>query len=754
VTVDGHRRRVAVIGGGVIGCAVLWELARNGIEAILLEVEPDIGEGASKANSGILHTGFDSRPGTLESRLLRRASELWPDVLASLSVPYLPLGAVMVARTPDEQERIVADVVPNAGAVGVTTEVLDAAAVRDLAPFVVDSAAGGLFVPDEAVVDPFWLTRAFAEAAMAANAEVRTATPVIELALAHHGIRLTLGDGSSLHVDQVFDCAGLHADEIARRLGDHSFRITPRKGQFLVSEETFGVDRIVLPVPGTSGKGMLVTPIAFGGLLLGPTASDQSDKDDRSTDPATRERILSGCSTLVPRVREMDPVRSFAGLRTVSSSGDYVICPSGVSDRLFIVAGIRSTGISASPAIAELAVREAMRLRGWRPPAVRRPIQPPPIEERAPGEVICLCRSISCGEVEAVCDRPIAPRTLDGIKRRSGAMFGDCQGNLCSVNVAGVVAARHGTSAESIAKGAAGSWMFRRGPAVPPDRPPARLPTAPSGEVAIVGGGLAGVGAALVLRAAGVAAVVIERRGELMRPVGRWTKEEVAHVAPLDVRPDRGLDVRLRTTAVGLVPEDGRWRVLTQGAGVAAEVVASAVIVATGGYVQPAEHRSIAGPRLAGVCTADLVLAALERGLLPGQRAVVVGGGRFAECVTGVVRDAGCEIVAVTNGPVDEVRGRARLDAVRVAGRWLNCDTLVFADRLLAGPFILRGLGLVDARPGVPAPARADGTLPLPGLWAVGTCVTPDIDHRHSLRDGLRVGAAVVEALRVAGERG
>jgi glycerol-3-phosphate dehydrogenase len=748
-----ERRRAVVVGGGVVGCAVLWELARNGIEAMLLEADADIGEGASKANSGILHTGFDSRPGTLESRLLRRASALWPEVLSALSVPYLTLGAVMVARSADEHRRIVSQVAPDAAVVGVGTELLDAVGVRELAPYVVPTATGGLFVPDEAVVDPFWLTRAFAEAAMTAGAEVRTRMPVTGLAVIGEGIRVTVDDGTTLIAEQVFDCAGLQADEVARTLGDDSFKIVPRKGQFLVSEETFGVDRIVLPVPGAASKGMLVTPIAFGGLLLGPTASDQDAKDDRSTDAEARAAIVDSCSTLVPSVRDMVPIRSFAGLRTVSPSGDYVVRPSNVSDRLLIVAGIRSTGISASPAIAELAVEEAMHARGWRLPAVRRSLAPPPIEGRPPGEIVCICRTIGHGEVAAACDRPTAPATLDAIKRRSGALFGDCQGNLCAIDVAATIATRHGRSVESVEKGVAGSWLVRQSEAARREPHRTRRPSSGTTDIVVLGGGLAGVGAALSLEAAGVRYLLIERRGSLLRPVGRWTQPEAERLSGLGNEPGRGLRVRLRETAIGLIPDSGSWRVLTQTPDGPSEVAAAVVIVAVGGYVQPAEHRAIAGPRVAGVCTADLVLAALERGLVPGRRAVVVGQGRLADYVAEQLRAAGCELVATGGVAVAEVRGTARLEAVRTMGGWLDCDTLVFADRLLAGPFILRGLGLVDARPGVPAPAASDGAVSPPGLWAAGTCVSPQIDHDGSLADGLRVGSAVAEAARLAVER-
>ncbi|HXG39974.1 MAG TPA: FAD-dependent oxidoreductase, partial [Candidatus Limnocylindrales bacterium] len=440
-----ERVQALVVGGGVVGCAVLRELTRRGIRAILVEAEPDVGEGTSKANSAIVHTGFDARPGTLEATLLRRAAELWPEVVDALGVPFLALGAVMLARTSIEADRLRTEVAANAGRLGVPTEPLDRAALRDIAPFVTDEAVAALSIPGEAVVDPFWLTRAYAEAAVAGGAEVRLRSRLVGLHDTGEAIAAELADGTTLVADEVFDCAGLAADEVAAMVGDRSFRLAPRKGEFLVSEETFGVDRIVLPIPGPLGKGMLVTPIVFGGLLLGPTAEDVADRSDRSVGPAARERILAACSALVPALRDALPVRQFAGLRHVPSTGDYVVRPSTATDRLYLCAGIRSTGISTSPAVAERAVLEAAALRGWRLASPPRVVVPPPLELVEPaGEVVCPCRGVSRGEVLGACRRPLPATTLDGVKRRGGAMFGDCQGNLCAVEIARILAAERG----------------------------------------------------------------------------------------------------------------------------------------------------------------------------------------------------------------------------------------------------------------------------------------------------------------------
>lgn len=711
------RADVVVVGGGVIGCAIAFELARRGIEdVILVEREPDVGEGASKANSGIVHTGFDARSGTLEARMLRRAAELWPELAELLEVPFLAVGALMLARSMDDTRRLRETIAPNAAVLGVPTELLAAAEVRDLAPYVTDATLGALSIPGEAVIDPFWLTRAYAEAAMEGGATVIRGVAVIGLSVAPDRVVIDLADGRRIEADQAIDAAGLHADDVARLAGDDTFAVTPRRGQFLVSEETFGVDRIVLPVPGPMGKGMLVTPIVFGGLLLGPTAVDIEDKADRAARPSESQAILEASAALVPVVADAVPVRAFVGLRPVSSTGDHILVPSRAGDRLWLACGIRSTGISVSPAVAEHVVDQVMRARGWVPRARR--VAPPPLEltEEA-GAVVCLCRGVSLGELVGACRRPLGPRTLDSLKRRGGAMFGDCQGNLCAVDVAGVLARELRVAVTHIEKGPAGSWVFGamdRAPEAPVRRE--RLDSLAEGlDLVVVGLGHAGRAAQDVARDAGLRVV--------------------------------GVDRTSGPTVAGLVAHPEGWEVETQGEAGSVVLRARAVLVATGGYVVPREQRDIAGPRPSGVVTSDLVAAALAAGLLPGRRAAVVGVGGLAARVAAALEDAGVTTVARLEVDPLEIRGDGRLAGVRTKTGWMDVDTLVLADRLHPQPFLLRGLGLVDGRPGTPAPVDGEGRVGPPGLWAVGCCVHADADHARCADEGRRVAEAILVAL-------
>jgi glycerol-3-phosphate dehydrogenase len=746
--------RALVIGGGVVGCAVLLALAKRGIGALLVEAELDVGEGTSKANSAIVHTGFDAKPGSREAVLLRRATALWPSVIDELEVPYLPVGALMLARNATERERLGGEIAANAAAQGVQTELLERHALREIAPYVASDALAALSIPGEGVIDPFWLTRAYAEAAVAYGAQISLGRTVVSLDLGDDRVMARLIDGTQIAAEQAFNCAGLASDAVARLSDDDSFAVSPRKGQFLVSEETFGVDRIVLPIPGPLGKGMLVTPIVFGGVLLGPTAEDQEDKSDRSTTAEARERILSACQALVPSVAQMAPIRQFAGVRAVSSTGDYILRPARGSDRLFHVAGIRSTGISASPAIAEFAVDWAVDQRGWpTAPLAVRPQTATTLPEEA-GEVVCLCRSISRGEVDAACRRPIVAQTLDGLKRRSGVAFGDCQGNLCAVCTAEAASAVWGRRVETMEKHRAGSWLFASAGHATTSGDGAVRPVLLDGpqELVVIGGGLAGMGVALAASRDGLRPLLIERANTLGGALRSWLgdhgmdKERSALPTLAAAAREGRVDIWHGGTAIGILPDQSGWRVLVQDALGMGEVAAERVVLATGGYIQPREHLPIAGPRGSGIVTADFVHAALDRGLLPGRRAVVVGSGRCARAAAHRLGEAGVEVRAELNWqdgplPVTAVRGDRRLDAVLVGDAWLEADTLVLAHRLLPMAFLLRGLGLVDGRPDRPAPVDEHNATPLPGLWAVGSCAHPDIDHAASLADGLALGA-------------
>src|SRR4051794_4722651 len=330
---------VAVIGGGVVGAALIYALARRGVAGILLEAESELALGASGTNSGILHTGFDSSPGELETRLIVRSSALRDEVLEQLGIPVLRCGALLAPQAEDEASTIAAMLEP-ARRNGV------AVVMRD---------DGALEVPGEAVTDPVAYTLALAGAASGAGASVRTGARVEAIAREDERLVLWLADGERLTCRVAVNCAGLHADDVARMAGDDSFEIYARKGEFFVFDPPAGrpLEHILLPVPTRRTKGVLVFPTVDGRVIAGPTAHDQEDKADWSVRDEAWDEVMPKARRMLPGLEGAEPVAAYAGLRPAGRDVNYVIGPSAACPGLVNVAAIRSTGLSASLGIAE-----------------------------------------------------------------------------------------------------------------------------------------------------------------------------------------------------------------------------------------------------------------------------------------------------------------------------------------------------------------------------------------------------------------
>jgi glycerol-3-phosphate dehydrogenase len=333
--------QVAVIGGGVVGCAVAHALARRGVQAALLEAEADLALGASGANSGILHTGFDSKPGELETRLILRAAALREELLGELGVEVWRCGARL--RPSSEQEQAaVSGLAANAHRNGV-----EARLERD----------GSLRVPGESVTDPVAFLRALAGAAQAGGATLKLGARVIGLAAAPgEEVAVELETGEQLRVHAAVNCGGLHADEIARSSGDELVEVYPRKGEFLVfpAPPDPQLQEILLPVPSALGKGVLVFPtLDRRAVIAGPTAREREDKRDWSVEADAAELIVAKARRMYPALEQLAPSGAYAGLRPAGREANYVIERSRSLPGVIHVAAIRSTGLSASLAIGE-----------------------------------------------------------------------------------------------------------------------------------------------------------------------------------------------------------------------------------------------------------------------------------------------------------------------------------------------------------------------------------------------------------------
>ncbi|QDY75370.1 NAD(P)/FAD-dependent oxidoreductase [Streptomyces qinzhouensis] len=444
---------VAVIGGGVVGAAIARELAGHDLSVALVEARSDVGEGTSKANTAILHTGFDAGPGTLESRLVARGHALLSRYARDTGIPVEYTGAVLVARTGEEFAALPA-LRAKAEANGYhRTELIGPEAVYGLVPALGPGALGGLTVPDEAIICPWTTTLALATDARARGAAILLGRPVTAAAETG-GVTTLHTPAGPLRTRWTVNAAGLGADRIDALFGHHRFTVTPRRGELLVFDKLARplVDRIVLPVPTAVGKGVLVAPTVYGNVLLGPTAEDITDRTATGTTEDGLAFLRDKGAELMPRLLDEEITAAYAGLRaSVTGRADYLI-EADPDRRYILVGGIRSTGLSASMAIAEhvrstlatsgLGLRERADLPA--PPAVpylgETGIRPFQDGERiaadpAYGEIVCFCERVTAGEIRDACHAPLPARTPDGLRRRTRAMNGRCQGFYCGAAV-------------------------------------------------------------------------------------------------------------------------------------------------------------------------------------------------------------------------------------------------------------------------------------------------------------------------------
>lgn len=453
---------VAVVGAGVVGCAIARRLTLNGAWVVLLDRADDVGAGTSKANTAILHTGFDTVPGTLESRLVARGHTLLAAYAASTGIAVERCGALLVAWD-DEQEAALPGLVAKAAANGYGEAALvDAAEVRRREPHLGPGARSGLLVPGEWAIDPWSVSLAFATEAVAAGAEVRLAAPVIGVESGDGGVELRV-PGGAVRARWLVNAAGLGADLVDQMMGVADFTVTPRRGQLLVFDKAARrlLTHILLPVPTERSKGVLVSPTTWGNVLLGPTAEDLEDRADTATTTAGLGQLLAAGRRILPAMADEEVTAAYAGLRAATEHGDYQIrCHADLG--YVTVGGIRSTGLTASPAIADH-VAELLTDAGatWSgPPVDTAPPTMPPLGEAqlrplgdpvriaadpAYGTALCHCEQVSRGEVRDACHGPLAAIGLDGVRRRTRAMNGRCQGNWCAAEVVALVAEETGT---------------------------------------------------------------------------------------------------------------------------------------------------------------------------------------------------------------------------------------------------------------------------------------------------------------------
>lgn len=467
---------VAVIGGGVIGCAVARELSRRRLRICLIEKGEDVCSGTSKANSGIVHAGFDAKPGTMKAKMNLLGSRMMPQLAEELDIRFRRNGSLVLCLSEDGlpalQELYVRGVANGVEGLAILTG--DEARRKE--PNLSENAVAALYAPTGGIICPFELTIALAENACQNGVEFRRNETVTGISRETDGYLITT-NLAQIKATCVVNAAGVHADKIHRMVSAIPMHITPRKGDYCLLDKEVGgyVSHTVFQLPSSLGKGVLVTPTAHGNLLIGPTATDVEDKEQT---PTTAAELAYLTKTAQKSVREL-PLRSvitsFSGLRAHEDGGDFIIGETPDAENFFEAAGIESPGLTSAPTIGSyLAERIADRLGAEENPdfvptrkAIPRLAELPAQERKALiaenplyGSIVCRCEQISEGEIVEAIRRPVGAVSLDGIKRRVRAGMGRCQAGFCTPRLMEILSRELHRPMEEICKNVPGSELL------------------------------------------------------------------------------------------------------------------------------------------------------------------------------------------------------------------------------------------------------------------------------------------------------
>ena len=466
---------VLIIGAGVVGGMLARELSRYQLKVCLLEAKNDVACGASKANSGIIHGGFDPEPGTLKGKLNAVGIGLLYEAADALHVPYRKNGSLVCAFSRSEtallrelHERGRENGAPE-------TILLTGSEARAMEPALSWAVTAALYAPDAGIICPYSLTIAAVGNAMDNGVELRRNFRVCAIRQEQVGFTVTAENGEALQGSFVVNCAGAYSDRIAAMAGDRSFTIVPRAGEYLLLDREVGnlVGCTIFQVPTKAGKGILVSPTVHGNLLLGPTAVQVASPEDKDTTAAGLDAVRIHSAKSVPSVDPRRAITAFTGIRASTAGGDFILRPSETAPGLLHAAAIDSPGLTASVAIARYCVRQlkAMGLpllekAGWdgsRPdPCAFRKLS---LQEQDAfiatnpdyGRIVCRCEVISEGEIRAAIRQNPPARDVDGVKRRTRSGMGRCQGGFCTPRILEILARELGVKPEQVSKKGPGS---------------------------------------------------------------------------------------------------------------------------------------------------------------------------------------------------------------------------------------------------------------------------------------------------------
>lgn len=459
---------VIIIGAGVTGCAVARYLSRYQGSALVLERAEDVCCGTSKANSAIIHAGFDAAHGSLMAKMNVQGNRMVPGLAKELDFPFRMNGSLVVCMSEEDMPRLLA-LYENGVKNGVEgLEIVDAQRLHELEPNVSKNAVAALWAPTGGIVCPFNMTIALAENANANGVDFRFNTKVTGFTRGEEGWTVHTEQGD-FRTRYVVNAAGVYADVLHNMVSARKLHITPRRGDYCLLDRQVGgfVSHTVFQLPGKLGKGVLVSPTVHGNIIVGPTAIDIEDRDGTNTTAAGLEELISKAGISVDNLPIRQTITSFAGLRAHEDHHEFVIGEAEDAPGFVDCAGIESPGLTSAPAIG-LTVAELLREKlGLREKedfiATRKGLLDPKSltwdayqalirENPAYGQIICRCEQVTEGEIIDAIRRPLGARSLDGVKRRTRAGMGRCQAGFCSPRVMEILARELGVSQAEITK--------------------------------------------------------------------------------------------------------------------------------------------------------------------------------------------------------------------------------------------------------------------------------------------------------------
>ena len=464
---------VAIIGSGIVGAACAYRLSRFNLKTVVIEKNNDVCCGTTKANSAIIHAGYDPKPNTLMARLNVEGSKMTQEICEKLDIPYKQIGS-LVAAFSEEEAKTIEELYQRGVKNGVQDiKVIGKDELKKLEPNISDEAVCALYAPTAAIVNPWEYGLAMAETAVRNGTEIMLEAEVTGIDKKENSwnIHTAKGDNEAAY---VINAAGVNSDDIHNMVAEETFRILPSAGEYYLLDKSEGtrVSHIVFQCPNKEGKGTLVAPTVHGNLIVGPN-SVSGDKEDISTKTASLDFIRETASKSVPSIAFRENIRNFTGIRANSTINDFII--EFAAEHFLDLAGIKSPGLSAAPAIAKMAEEmlienglEAVEKENFidkRTHIVFKHLSAPVknhviYQNPAYGRVICRCETITEGEIIAALNSPIPPVSLDGIKRRAGSGMGRCQGGFCGPKILEIMAKFKNTDYENILQDNTGSYIL------------------------------------------------------------------------------------------------------------------------------------------------------------------------------------------------------------------------------------------------------------------------------------------------------